>query len=124
MTTGDGSSYDRRNPSVSFALTPNDVGNEDRCGMINAMEDADFVTLKPGESRKLDWIRPPQPGKPGRYTLRATYRNDPSAKPMRGGEPHPPTASQMEKLSRTVPCEVTSNALTFEWNGNSAKPAP
>ncbi len=82
--------------------------------MMNSLDDKDFVTLKPGERRKLDWIDPPTPGRPGRYTLKVTYRNDPRAVPIRGGAPQPPTARQLAMIEGTLPCEVTSNTQTFD----------
>ena len=87
------------------------------------MEDTDFVTLPPRGAAKLGWLVPPTPGKPGRYSLRAIYRNDPAAKPMRGGEPRPPTQTQLDRLAKTVPCELRSNALAFDWDGHRANHA-
>jgi hypothetical protein len=114
MATGDGSCANMRNPTMTFDLDPNQRGPEERCGMINALAEEDFLALKPGESKKLEWISAPTPAKNGHYTLRATYRNDPDANPLRGGAPAAPKAL-LDRVKATVPCEVTSNAITFDW---------
>lgn len=121
MTTGDGSSFGRRNPQLTFALSPNDIAEVGTCGFINALADEDFLTLKPGESRKLGWVHPPTPGKPGTYTLTVTYKNDPAAEPIGSGAPHPPTAAQRERVTKTALCAVTSAPLSFTWDGKRAK---
>lgn len=121
MTTGDGSSFGKRNPRLTFTLEPNDIQAVGTCGFINALADQDFITLKPGESRKLDWVHPPTPGKPGRYTLKVTYKNDPAATPLGSGAPKPPTAEQLARIAKTTLCEVTSAPLSFTWDGKRAK---
>lgn len=120
MTTGDGSSFGKRNPRLSFTLEPNDIQAVGTCGFINAMTDQDFITLKPGESRKLEWVHPPTPGKAGRYTLKVTYKNDPAATPLGSGAPRPPTAEQLARVAKTALCEVTSAPLPFKWDGKRA----
>jgi hypothetical protein len=122
MLTGDGSSFDRRNPSVRFELTPNDVAAVGTCGFINAVTDSEFVTIKPGESRKLEWIFPPTPGKPGRYTLRTIYRNDPTYSKL-SGAPQALTPAQSARLKKTTACEVASEPLAFTWDGKTATTA-
>lgn len=116
VRTGDGSTGGRRNPSLVFELRPDTPAPEGRCGMMNAFEDADFVTLLPKQKLPLEWILPPPPAKPGRYTLRATYRNEPG----RVDTGAQLTEAQRTRHERTVPCEVTSNTLTFDWNGKTA----
>lgn len=120
MTTGDGSSFGKRNPQLTFALSPNDIQDLGTCGFINALADEDFLTLKPGQSHKLGWIHPPTPGKPGKYTLTVTYKNDPAAPPIGSGAPHPPTAAQLQRIAKMQQCEVTSAPLTFTWDGKRA----
>lgn len=120
MTTGDGSSFGRRNPRLAFKLEPPDIKEVGTCGFINAMADEDFITLKPGESRKLGWVHAPTPGKPGRYKLIVTYVNDPAAEPLGSGAPHPPTAAQLARLAQTQKCELTSAPLIFTWDGQRA----
>ncbi len=120
MLTGDGSSFNRRNPTVRFELTPNDVAAVGTCGFINAVTDSEFDTIKPGESRKLDWIFPPTPGKPGRYTLRTIYRNDPNFSQLLGA-PQPLTPAQSARQKKTTACEVASEPLAFAWDGKSAR---
>lgn len=120
VSTGDGSSFGKRNPSLRFALSPNDIKELGTCGFINAFADGDFLTLKPGQSHKLGWIHPPTPGKPGKYTLTVTYKNDPAAPPLGSGAPHPPTPAQLERIAKTQLCEVTSAPLTFTWDGKHA----
>jgi hypothetical protein len=120
MTTGDGSSFGKRNPRLTFTLTPNDVKEVGTCGFINALADEDFLTLPPGQSHKLGWIHPPTPGKPGKYTLTVTYKNDPTAEPVGSGAPRPPTPQQRERVTRTAQCEVTSAPLQFTWDGKRA----
>lgn len=117
VRTADGSSGGHRNPTMSFELRPDTPVPPGRCGLMNAYEDADFVTLQPGAKQKLEWIYAPEPAKPGRYTLRATYRNDPN----REDPGAKLTEEQRTRHRATMPCEVTSNAITFDWNGRSAR---
>jgi hypothetical protein len=76
----------------------------------------DFATLAPGDRRRLEWIFAPIPSKAGRYTLRAKYRNDPASVTAREGGAR---SAKIEKLvaraHRTVPCELTSNSVSFTW---------
>lgn len=120
MTTGDGSSFGRRNPRLGFVLDPSDVKETGTCGFINPLADEDFLTLGPGQSHKLDWVHPPTPGKPGKYTLTVTYTNDPAAKPLGSGAPRPPTPAQLARIAKMAQCEVTSAPLRFTWNGKRA----
>jgi hypothetical protein len=120
MTTGDGSSFGRRNPRLTFTLEPSDVKEVGTCGFINALADEDFLTLGPGQSRKLGWVHPPTPGKPGKYTLRVTYKNDPTAEPLGSGAPRPPTPAQLARIAKLAQCEVTSVPLSFIWDGKHA----
>ncbi|HPH70372.1 MAG TPA: hypothetical protein PLF40_31700 [Kofleriaceae bacterium] len=108
MRSGDGSSSQRRNPSLSFAVQPNNVTEPGECGMMNAMAEEDFVTLQPGQSVKLAWGHANTPNKSGKYTLQATYRNDPASQQMSGDPLFP-------RIAKTVPCEVTSAAVSFDW---------
>ncbi len=121
MRTNDGSDANMRNPSVSFDLTPRKIAPQGRCGLINAFDDHDIVTLAPGARIKLEWLYPPHPSAPGRYTLRATYRNDPAADPMRGKAPAP-SAAQLARVDATTACEVTSNGLSFDWPAKTPNP--
>jgi hypothetical protein len=114
--TGDGSVAGARYPTVTFSLTPDRHADPGRCGLINAMTVGDLVTLAPGAKVELEWLFPPTPSEPGRYTLRATYRNDPAAEPIRSGAV-PPSAELLARYRATSPCEVTSNELTFHWTG-------
>ncbi len=120
MTTGDGSSFGKRNPTLTFTLEPNIIDKVGTCGFINALADDDFVTLQPGQRRKLDWVHPPTPGKPGKYTLTVTYDNDPTAKPIGSGAPRPPTPAQLARFAKTAQCKVQSAPLHFTWDGKHA----
>lgn len=120
MTTGDGSSFGKRNPGLTFTLEPNDVSATGTCGFINALADEDFLTLKPGELRKLGWVHAPMPGKPGKYSLTVTYKNDPAAPPIGSGAPRPPTPAQLARVAKTTECKVTSEPLRFSWDGKRA----
>jgi hypothetical protein len=120
MTTGDGSSFGKRNPRLTFTLTPSDIKKVGTCGFINALADEDFLTLKPGQHHQLGWVHPPTPGKPGKYTLTVTYNNDPTAEPIGSGAPNPPTPQQRERAAKTAQCEVTSAPLHFTWDGKRA----
>ena len=90
------------------------------CGFINALADEDFLTLLPGQSRKLGWVHPPTPGKPGQYALQVTYSNDPAAPPVGSGAPHLPTPAQLERIAKTVACKAISEPLRFRWDGKRA----
>lgn len=121
MRTNDGSDANMRNPTVTFELTPRKIAPQGRCGNVNGFDDHDIVTLAPGSRVKLEWLYPPHPSAPGRYTLRATYRNDPAASPIRGLAPSP-SAAQLARVDTTTACEVTSNDLTFDWPAKAPTP--
>ena len=120
MTTGDGSSFGKRNPRLTFTLEPNIISEVGTCGFINALADEDFLTLLPGQSRKLGWVHPPTPEKPGEYSLQVTYTNDPAAPPVGSGAPRPPTPEQLGRVAKTVACKVISEPLRFRWDGKRA----
>jgi hypothetical protein len=121
MKTGDGSSFGKRNPRLTFTLSPDDIKEVGTCGFINALADEDFLTLKPGQSQPLGSVHPPTPGKPGKYTLTVTYKNDPAAEPIGSGAPHPPTPAQLSRIAKMAQCEVTSAPLQFTWDGKRAR---
>lgn len=114
MTTDDGSCHGMRNPAVSFDLVPNQRAVQARCGNVNGLADHDFVTLTPGMHHKLEWIHGPTPAKPGRYSVTATFENDPNADILRGVAA-PPAAELVKRARATVACKVVSNTLSFEW---------
>ena len=114
MTTDDGSCHDMRNPAVTFDLTPNQRSIQARCGNVNGLTANDFVSLAPGMHHKLEWIHGPTPARRGRYTIRATYENDPNAEILRGLAAAPEPAL-VKRARATVACRVVSNSLTFDW---------
>jgi hypothetical protein len=118
----DGSSQGRRNPTLKFELTPNNVAPAMGCGNMNGASAADFVTLAAGASKKLEWAHPPTPSKPGRYSLRATYQNDPQSPLSMLGDnmPGPKTDQLVARARKTVPCTLTSNAVSFTWTQPAA----
>ncbi|MFO0676627.1 MAG: hypothetical protein U0169_08840 [Polyangiaceae bacterium] len=120
MTAGDGSSDGRRNPTVLFELTPNEREPVGLCGMMNSLAAEDFVTLAPGARHAMGWTHAPRPAKPGKYTLRVTYRNDPKIDPVPSGAKKDPALQA--RAQRTVACELVSNAVSFEWKGTPGKP--
>lgn len=115
MLTGDGSDSGRRNPTFAFELTPDRASPVGLCGMMNAITDADFINLAPGESRELEWLFAPTPAGSGRYTLSATYRNDPMSDPGQTPE------ALVPRFRRTVACEAKSHTLTFDWDSATQK---
>ena len=115
MLTGDGSSSGRRNPTLTFDLTPNDVAPQMGCGNMNGLSASEIVFLAPGEHAKLGWVNAPTPSKPGRYTLRATYRNDPTSKDLGDNREGPETDRLVARVRKTVPCTLVSNVVSFSW---------
>ena len=114
MKTGDGSTSDMRNPSLRFEILPANLAVVGRCGNVNGLSEEDFVTLPPGGHTKLDWLYVAPPKVSGRYTIRATYRNDPKSTLLRGLAA-PPSKKLVARARATVPCELVSNTLTFDW---------
>ena len=114
MTTGDGSTADMRNPSIKFDISPKKLSISARCGNVKALSTQDFVTLARGARSKLGWLYAPSPSQACRYTIRATYTNDPSSQLFRGlAVPSDPTL--VARTRATVPCQLTSNTFTFDW---------
>ncbi len=114
IATMDGSTDARRNPAIRFTLAPNEQKPVGYCGMMNAMTDADFMTLAPGASKKLEWIYVPQPAHSGAFTLRATYTNNPDRALERMGVSNKDDESRFAlKIQKTVACQVTSAPLTI-----------
>lgn len=114
MNTGDGSTSDMRNPSLTFEVLPANLSVAGRCGNVNGLSEADFVTLPPGGRAKLGWLYVAPPKSAGRYTIRAIYRNDPKSTLLRGLAA-PPSQKLVARARTTVPCELVSNTLTFDW---------
>jgi hypothetical protein len=120
MLTGDGSNGGRRNPSVRLELSPNDVLPAAGCGNMSPTNPAEFIYLAPAERRALGWIYPPTPSKPGRYTLRATYRNDPQSNNLGDDSPGPAADRFIARLRKTVSCTLASKPFAFTWTGSAA----
>jgi hypothetical protein len=80
-----------------------------------------FVFLAPGEHRRLGWIQPPLPSKPGRYALRATYTNDPTSDELGDNMPGPKTDKLVARVRKTVPCTLVSNTVSFTWSQAAAR---
>jgi hypothetical protein len=114
MNTGDGSTSDMRNPSLKFEILPANLSIVGRCGNVNGLSEEDFVTLPPGGHAKLGWLYVAPPKTPGRYTIRAIYRNDPKSTLLRGLAA-PPSQKLVARARATVACELVSNTLTFDW---------
>ena len=114
MTSGDGSSEDMRNPTVSFLVSPDTVLFPGRCAEVDSLAPADFVTLAPGASKRLEDVFPPTPTKPGLYSVRASYLNDPMARMIRsisrGSDP-----KLLKRGRKTTPCRLVSKPFSFEW---------
>lgn len=120
MLTGDGSSHGRRNPTLTFALTPQHVAKRPGCGNMNRLEAADLVVLAPGERRELDWVYAPTPSKPGTYTLRVTYENDPKSDALGDRVKGPEMDRLLARVRKTVPCTLVSNTVSFTWKQSEA----
>jgi hypothetical protein len=116
MLPGDGSGSGRRNPTVTFELSPNRVKKVAGCGNMNALSPREIVFLAPGSRTGLDWMQPPTPSKPGSYTLRATYRNDPTSERLGDNFPGPKTDALVARARKTAPCTLVSNTVTFQWD--------
>lgn len=116
MLPGDGSVSGRRNPTVTFELSPNRVEPRAGCGNMNALNAREIVFLAPGTRTKLDWLYPPTPSKPGQYTLRATYRNDPTSDRLGDTMPGPKADKLIARVRKTLPCTLVSNPVTFTWS--------
>jgi hypothetical protein len=115
MLTGDGSSDGRRNPTLTFALSPKHIAEQAGCGNMNRLEASDFVFLAPGERRELQWAHAPTPSKSGTYTLRATYENDPKSDALGGRAVGPKMDRLLARVRKTVPCTLVSNTVSFTW---------
>ena len=117
MLPGDGSDSGRRNPTVTFELSPNKPAPTYGCGNMNALSPREIVFLPPSSRTRLSWLTAPTPASPGHYTLRATYRNDPTSDRLGDNMPGPKTDRLLARVRKTVPCTLTSNTLSFTWNG-------
>ncbi len=115
MLPGDGSGSGRRNPSVAFELSPNRVEPQLGCGNMNSLDPREIAFLAPHSRTKLGWLRPPTPSSPGQYTLRATYRNDPTSDALGDNFPGPKTDALIARVRKTLPCTLVSNTVTFAW---------
>ena len=123
MLTGDGSASDRRNPRLLFELTPDDTTPLYGCGVMNGLSPQDFAFIAPKERRRLEWVTPHWlPSKPGRYTLRATYENDPTSSALGHNPPGPRTDRLVARARQTVPCRLVSNAVSFTWTYRAPEP--
>lgn len=111
IATMDGSSFGRRNPTITFSITTDRTKEVGLCGLVNAMTDADFFTLQPGQTKRLEWVHPPTPASPGVYELRATYDNDPkrSLRGKQNGE-----EKFAARIAATIPCRVTSEPIKLK----------
>ncbi len=116
MLPGDGSGSGRRNPTVTFELSPNHVERQAGCGNMNGLSAQEIAFLAPASRTNLGWLSPPTPSKPGRYTLRATYRNDPTSDRLGDNMPGPKTDKLIARARKTLACTLVSNTVTFVWN--------
>lgn len=116
MLPGDGSSTGRRNPTVTFELSPNHVEPQYGCGNMNSLDAREIAFLAPRSRTKLGWLHPPTPSKAGQYTLRATYRNDPTSDRLGDTFPGPKTDKLIARVRKTLPCTLVSNTVTFTWS--------
>lgn len=115
MLPGDGSILGRRNPTVTFELSPNDVVKSAGCGNMNAMNARELVFLAPGSRTELLGVYPPRPSKPGEYSLRATYQNDPTTDRLGDNMPGPKTDKLVARVRKTLRCTLVSNSVKFTW---------
>lgn len=116
MAPGDGSSAGRRNPTVTFTLTPSHIAPVMGCGNMNPLSKNDFLLLAPGARKELSWVYAPTPSKAGRYTLQVTYRNDPTSTRLGDQRPGTRSAKLRERARATVACTLTSNVVSFDWS--------
>jgi hypothetical protein len=102
----DGSTAGLRNPNVTWKGSVVQE-NQSSCGNINPLQDADIVTIAPGESVAIAWIDMAKV-----QNARAIYRNDPDGPliALGGGKSDPALVSRMRK---TTPCEVVSNEISY-----------
>lgn len=99
-----------RNPTITFTITPDRTKEVGLCGLVNAMTEADFFTLGPGQTKRLEWVHPPTPAGPGVYELRATYDNNPkSQRGKQNGE-----EKFAARIAATIPCRVTSEPIKIK----------
>ena len=115
MLPGDGSGSGRRNPTLTFELSPNEVERQAGCGNMNALSADEIAFLAPASRTKLGWLSPPTPSKPGQYTLRATYRNDPTSERLGDNKPGPKTDKLIARARKTIACTLVSNTVSFVW---------
>jgi hypothetical protein len=115
MLPGDGSGSGRRNPTVTFELSPNRVEPRAGCGNMNALSPREITFLPPHSRTELGWLTPPTPSQSGQYTLRATYRNDPNSLRLGDNRPGPKTDALVARVKKTLPCTLVSNTVTFTW---------
>jgi hypothetical protein len=115
MLTGDGSVSGGRNPTLSFELSPSHIKPAGRCGNMNPLSASEIIFLRPHERRQLDWLHAPRPSLPGRYSLRATYHNDPTSTVLGDNPPGPATQALIARVRKTVPCTLVSNTVAFTW---------
>jgi hypothetical protein len=108
MVSGDGSASSRRNPYITFSVTPNMTSKPGLCGLMNPLTEEDFVNLAPGAKRKLEWGYANTPMQSGAYTLQVTYRNDPYTRQHEG-------SAFLPRIRQTLACEVTSAKVPFTW---------
>jgi hypothetical protein len=115
MLPGDGSLTGRRNPTVTFELSPNRIEPRAGCGNMNSLDPREIAFLAPHSRTKLGWLSPPTPSRSGQYTLRATYRNDPKSDQLGDNRPGPRTDALVARVRKTLPCTLVSNSVTFTW---------
>jgi hypothetical protein len=116
MLPGDGSTSQRRNPTLSYEVTPHDVTPLAGCGNMNSLSPKEIIFLGPGEKTKLGWsFLTEAPSHRGRYALRATYRNDPTSNDLGDNMPGPRTDKLVARVRKTVACTLVSNTVTFDW---------
>ena len=117
---GDGSESGWRTPVITWKVTTlqgRPVQREDgaRCGNMNELEEREIFRLKPGARHVLGpWLGAPH-GAEGRFLVRLVYENDPGRKIaglLREG-----TSPVLERVKRTTPCKVESNAVAAVLDG-------
>jgi len=110
VTPGDGSESGWRTPVLTWTATadgkPASTAPLARCGLMNRIKKDEIFTLAPGASREIrEWL--PRLSLPaGRYTVRLTYRNDPTI------EIDNDTDEEVKRLlASTTSCQATTNAV-------------